>query len=117
MKFDSKKKYSLRKRKIFLCFNQGEMIMMKLNDNVTRLISAKASQVSTYNGRQLKEAIFKSEGRVLMGQTYLKNPILFPNCTSTELMFAFGEDMVLLNGFDFRNPQTCPDFKGLIIKE
>ena len=56
--------------------------MMKLNDNVTRLISAKASQVSTYNGRQLKEAIFKSEGRVLMGQTYLKNPILFPNCTS-----------------------------------
>ena len=67
--------------------------MMKLNDNVTRLISAKASQVSTYNGRQLKEAIFKSEGRVLMGQTYLKNPILFPNCTSTELMFAFGGDM------------------------
>ena len=82
--------------------------MMKLNDNVTRLISAKASQVSTYNGRQLKEAIFKSEGRVLMGQTYLKNPILFPNCTSIELMFAFGGDMVLLNGFDFRNPQTCP---------
>lgn len=86
--------------------------MMKLNDNVTRLISAKASQVSTYNGRQLKEAIFKSEGRVLMGQTYLKNPILFPNCTSTELMFAFGGDMVLLNGFDFRNPQTCPGLQG-----
>ena len=60
--------------------------MMKLNDNVTRLISAKASQVSTYNGRQLKEAIFKSEGRVLMGQTYLKNPILFPN--STGLLFT-----------------------------
>ena len=86
--------------------------MMKLNDNVTRLISAKASQVSTYNGRQLKEAIFKSEGRVLMGQTYLKNPILFPNCTSIELMFAFGGDMVLLNGFDFRNPQTCPGLQG-----
>ena len=86
--------------------------MMKLNDNVTRLISAKASQVSTYNGRQLKEAIFKSEGRVLMGQTYLKNPILFPNCTSTELMFAFGGDMVLLNGFDFRNPQTCSGLQG-----
>ena len=86
--------------------------MMKLNDNVTRLISAKASQVSTYNGRQLKEAIFKSEGRVLMGQTYLKNPILFPNCTSTELMFAFGGDMVLLNGFDFQHPETCPGLQG-----
>lgn len=47
-----------------------------------------------------------------MGQTYLKNPILFPNCTSTELMFAFGGDMVMLNGFDFRNPSTCPGLQG-----
>ena len=31
--------------------------MMKLNDNVTRLISAKASQVSTYNGRQLNQKV------------------------------------------------------------
>ena len=84
MKFDSKKRnIHWEKERYFLCFNQGEMIMMKLNDNVTRLISAKASQVSTYNGRQLKEAIFKSEGRVLMGQSYLKNPILFTNCKIT----------------------------------
>ena len=62
---------------------------MELHDNITRLISAKPSQISTYSGRDLKESILKSEGRVLMGQTYLKNPILFPNCTSTELMFAF----------------------------
>ena len=69
---------------------------MELHNQVTRLISAKASKISNYTGRELKEAIFKSEGRVLMGQTYLKNPILFPNCTSTELMFAFGADMVLM---------------------
>ena len=85
---------------------------MELHDNITRLISAKSSQISTYSGRDLKESILKSEGRVLMGQTYLKNPILFPNCTSTELMFAFGADMVLLNGFDFHNPQSCPGLQG-----
>lgn len=91
--------------------------MMKLDENVTRLISAKASQVSKYTRRQLREAILKSEGRVLMGQTYLKNPILFPNCTSTELMFAFGGDMVLLNGFDFQHPETCPGLQGFDYKE
>ena len=32
---------------------------MKLDENVTRLISAKASQVSKYTGRQLREAINK----------------------------------------------------------
>lgn len=86
---------------------------MVLDESVTRLINAKASQSSTYNGRQLREAILKSEGRVLMGQTYLKNPILLPGCTSTELMFAFGADMVMLNGFDFRDTSTCPGLQGL----
>lgn len=90
---------------------------MVLDESVTRLINAKASQSSTYNGRQLREAILKSEGRVLMGQTYLKNPILLPGCTSTELMFAFGADMVMLNGFDFRDPSTCPGLQGLSYQE
>ena len=45
---------------------------MELHNQVTRLISAKASKISNYTGRELKEAIFKFEGRVLMGQTYLK---------------------------------------------
>ena len=85
---------------------------MKVHEDVIRLISAKPSKIKDYSGRELKEAILKSEGRVLMGQTYLKNPILFPNCTSTELMFAFGADMVLLNGFDFHNPQTCQGLQG-----
>ena len=90
---------------------------MELHNQVTRLISAKASKISNYTGRELKEAIFKSEGRVLMGQTYLKNPILFPNCTSTELMFAFGADMVLLNGFDFFHPADCPGMQGFDYQE
>ena len=90
---------------------------MELHNQVTRLISAKASKISNYTGRELKEAIFKSEGRVLMGQTYLKNPILFSNCTSTELMFAFGADMVLLNGFDFFHPADCLGMQGFDYQE
>lgn len=85
---------------------------MKLDYNVTRLITAKPSQIATYTGRQLREAIFKSEGRVAMGQTYLKNPILMPTCTSTELMFAFGADMVMLNGFNFNDPRSTNGMQG-----
>lgn len=85
---------------------------MILDEKVTRLMNAKPSQVKNYNGRQLKEAILKSEGRILMGQTYLKNPILLNGCTSTELMFAFGADMVMLNGFNFDNPKSLPGMQG-----
>ncbi len=87
-----------------------------MND-VTRLISAMPSQIATYNGRQLKEAIYKSEGRVLMGQTYLPSPILIEGCTSTELMFAFGADMVLLNGFDFNNIEKVNGMQGCTLKK
>lgn len=90
---------------------------MKLDYNVTRLITAQASKVATYTPMQLKEAIYKSEGRVIMGQTYLKNPIGIIDCTSTELMFAFGGDMVMLNGFDFAHPEQSEGMQGLTLKE
>lgn len=90
---------------------------MKLDYNVTRLITAKPSQIATYTGRQLREAILKSEGRVAMGQTYLKSPVLMPTCTSTELMFHFGADMVMLNGFNFENPRKVNGRQGFDYKE
>lgn len=90
---------------------------MQLDKNVIRLMSAKASVSSQYTGRQLRESILKSEGRVLMGQTYLNNPILMPNCTSIELMFAFGADMVMLNGFNFNDPRSCVGMQGFDYNE
>ena len=85
---------------------------MNLDYNVTRLITTKPSQIATYTGRQLREAILKSEGRVAMGQTYLNSPILMPTCTSTELMFHFGADMVMLNGFNFADPRKANGMQG-----
>ena len=38
---------------------------------------------------------------------------MIPDCTSTELMFAFGTDMVLLNGYDFDHPEKLPGMQGL----
>ncbi len=90
---------------------------MQLDYNVTRLISAMPSQIAKYNGRQLRESILKSEGRVLMGQTFLPSPILIPDCTSTELMFTFGADMVLLNGFDFNHPEKVQGMQGFTLPQ
>lgn len=90
---------------------------MQLDYKVTRLISAMPSEIAKFNGRQLRESILKSEGRVLMGQTFLPSPILIPGCTSTELMFSFGADMVLLNGFNFKNPKSVNGMQGCDLKE
>lgn len=84
---------------------------------VRRLINAKASEVSKFSGRDLRESIRKSEGRVLMGQTYLHNPILIKNVTSVELQFAFGADMVMMNGYDFEHPENCQGLQGLSFAE
>lgn len=90
---------------------------MELNKDVIRLITAEASKVATYSPMQLKEAILKSEGRVIMGQHFLMNPGLTFECTCTELMFAFGADMVMLNTFNVSDPRTCPGLQGLTLKQ
>ena len=67
---------------------------------VTRLISATGDEIKEMSPMDLKESIFKSEGRVVMGQHLLfAGPGLVRGVTNSELMFAFGADMVMLNTF------------------
>ena len=79
--------------------------------NVVRLISASKSDFETMTPMDLKESIYKSEGRVIMGQHLLfAGAGLVRGVTNSELMFAFGSDMVLLNTIDFgMNPQEALD--------
>ena len=63
---------------------------------VTRLISATGDEIKEMSPMDLKESIFKSEGRVVMGQHLLfAGPGLVRGVTNSELMFAFGADMVM----------------------
>ena len=79
--------------------------------NVVRLISASKSDFETMTPMDIKESIYKSEGRVIMGQHLLfAGAGLVRGVTNSELMFAFGSDMVLLNTIDFgMNPQEALD--------
>lgn len=85
---------------------------------VKRLISAVGSETSKFTAMELKESIYRSEGRVVMGQHLLfTGNGLVHGCTNTELMFAWGADMVLLNTMNFDNNDLNPGLQGLTIKE
>lgn len=85
---------------------------------VTRLISATGDEIKEMSPMDLKESIFKSEGRVVMGQHLLfADPGLVRGVTNSELMFAFGADMVMLNTFDLDDLDNNPGLCGLSFQE
>lgn len=85
---------------------------------VTRLISATGDEIKEMSPMDLKESIFKSEGRVVMGQHLLfAGPGLVRGVTNSELMFAFGADMVMLNTFDLDDLDNNPGLCGLSFQE
>nr|WP_314419202.1 hypothetical protein [uncultured Erwinia sp.] len=72
---------------------------------VMRLISSNNSEIQKMSAAQLKEAIFASEGRVVMGQQHVMlNTGLVDGVTNAEIQAAFGADMVMLNGYDTLSP-------------
>lgn len=86
--------------------------------DVVRLISASKSDFENMSPMELKESIFKSEGRVVMGQHLLfRGPGLVHGVTNSELMFAFGADMVMLNTMDLDNLSSNPGLCGLSLRE
>ena len=85
---------------------------------VTRLISATGEEIEKMSPMELKESVFKSEGRVVMGQHLLfAGEGLVRGITNSELMFAFGADMVMLNTFDLDNLDNNPGLCGLSFQE
>lgn len=85
---------------------------------VTRLISATGDEIEKMSPMDLKQSIFQSEGRVVMGQHLLfAGPGLVRGVTNSELMFAFGADMVMLNTFDLDNLNNNPGLCGLSFEE
>lgn len=86
--------------------------------DVMRLIGASKTEIHAMTPMELKESIYKSEGRVVMGQHLLfAGPGLVRGVTNTELMFSWGADMVLLNTMDLDHLENNPGLCGLSLKE
>lgn len=87
-------------------------------EHITRLISASKSDFEKMSAQDMKVSIFKSEGRVVMGQHLIfANQGLVRGVTNTEVMFSFGADMVMLNTYNLDNLEDNPGMQGLSIKE
>lgn len=85
---------------------------------VTRLISASGFEMEAMNAMELKESILKSEGRVIMGQHLLfAGSGTVRGVTNTELMRAWGADMVILNTIDLDHPENNPGLCGMTVPE
>ncbi|MEX2805475.1 hypothetical protein AB3329_10315 [Streptococcus sp. H31] len=87
-------------------------------NSVTRLISATGSDFKKFSPMDLKESIRKSEGRVIMGQHLLfDSKGLVRGVTNSEVMFAFGADMVMLNTMDLDVESHNLGLQGLSYQE
>lgn len=86
--------------------------------NIVRLINATRSDFDQMSGRDLKQSIKKSEGRVIMAQHLLfASKGLVRGVTNSELNKAFGADMVLLNTFNFDNSEKNLGLQGHSVQE
>lgn len=86
--------------------------------NVVRLISASKSEIEKMSAQELKESVFKSEGRVIMGQHLLFDGAgLVRDVTNSEVLFAFGADMVMLNTINLDDLSANPGLQGLSYQE
>ncbi|MBR2791126.1 MAG: hypothetical protein IKE12_00495 [Erysipelotrichaceae bacterium] len=86
--------------------------------NVVRIIGATKSDFEKMSPMELKESIFKAESRTIMGQHLLfARPGLVRGVTNSELMFAWGADMVMLNTIDLDDMSNNPGLCGLSLKE
>ncbi|MDY0393386.1 haloacid dehalogenase-like hydrolase [Virgibacillus halophilus] len=70
-----------------------------------RLLSCTASDFDKMDGKQLKQAIAASEGRVVLSEVIPTTAPLFGEVSNAELTVAFGADLVLLNHIDLFHPR------------
>lgn len=89
-----------------------------MEKEVTRIINCSAKDFEKMTPMDLKTSIFKAEGRTIMGQHLIfANQGLVRGVTNTELMFAFGADMVMLNTYNFDDDSKNLGMQGLTIRE
>lgn len=85
-----------------------------------RLLDCTARDFKEMSGQKIKHAIIASEGRVVVSESMVTVPPLFPDMTNAELGAAFGADLLLLNLFDVDQPEVYgydPKDQTAIVRE
>lgn len=69
-----------------------------------RMLNCTASELASYNAKELLESIAGSEGRILAGECIGITQPLLTDITNAEVVASMGADILLLNMFDVRKP-------------
>lgn len=69
-----------------------------------RFLDCTASEIQAMSGKELKEAIAGSEGRILVCETIGAVQPMLGDVTNAELAAAMGADLLILNLFDVEHP-------------
>ena len=73
-------------------------------NNLKRLISSNASELTSYSAKELKQSIKASEGRTVCAENVAVREAFIGDITGAEIATAFGADLILLNAVDVLNP-------------
>jgi hypothetical protein len=85
---------------------------------VKRLIDCTKSDFEKMTALELKESIYKSEGRVIMAQTLvMAGPGMMSGVSNAEIEAAFGADMIMLNTYHVNGEHENPGMQGLKLKD
>lgn len=86
-------------------------------DKVKRLIDCTKSDFEKMTAIELKESIYKSEGRVIMAQhLIMAGEGMIKGVTNAEIEAAFGADMILLNTYHLNGEYDNPGMQGMKLR-
>lgn len=87
-------------------------------DKFKRLIDCTKSDFQKMNAKEVKEAIYESEGRVIMAQTLvMAGPGIINGVTNAEIEAAFGADMIMLNTYHVDGKNENPGMQSMKLKD
>lgn len=85
--------------------------------NMKRLLSMNYAERMSLRASELKEAIKRSEGRVICAQTNAIASPLLENVSNAELAAAMGSDLILLNAYHMKEERFNSGLHGLTVPQ
>jgi len=84
---------------------------------MNRLINLHRKRIEKMTAMQLKESIWRSEGRVVLSQNFVGMPPLCMGVTNPELAQAMGADMIMFNGYSTDENAQLPGLSMMALDE
>lgn len=82
-----------------------------------RLLDCNGTDFLAMTSKELKYAIYSSEGRTILAQSSVKQHPLQDDVSNPEIEAAFGADMIMINNYNFKHKELNVGMDGLSLSE